>query len=74
MDIGQKHTSPDERTYQQTHPMGDQPIVWTNEPYGRMIYIGIGHSPAVWTDKNFAILVQDAVLWASGARADRKDR
>ena len=54
----------DEGTYRQTRPMGDHPIVWTNEKYGRMIYIGIGHAPADWADRNYGALVRDAILWA----------
>ena len=62
--------SVEESTYKQTRPMGDHPIIWCNEKYGRMIYIGIGHSPADWTDRNYATLVRDAILWA-GSKASR---
>ncbi len=54
----------DESTYKQTRPMGDHPIIWCNERYGKAIYIGIGHSPAVWSDLNYSTLVRDAILWA----------
>ncbi len=57
--------SVEEGTYKQTRPMGDHPIIWCNEKYGRMIYIGIGHSPADWEDQNYANLVRDAILWAA---------
>jgi uncharacterized protein len=62
--------SVDEGSYRQTRPMGDHPIIWSNEKYGRMIYIGIGHSPEDWVDRNYAALVRDAILWAA-SKADR---
>ncbi len=55
----------DEGTYKQTRPMGDHPIIWSNGKYGRMIYIGIGHSPADWADRNYSTLIRDAILWAA---------
>jgi type 1 glutamine amidotransferase len=58
----------DESTYQQNKPMGDHPIIWTNEHYRRMIYIGIGHDASLCTDKNFEVLVRDAILWAKSER------
>ncbi len=59
----------DEGTYKQTRRMGDHPIIWSNEKYGRMIYIGIGHSPADWEDSNYAKLIRDAILWAGSRPA-----
>jgi len=44
--------------------MGDHPIIWTNEKYRRMIYIGIGHDPSVFTNQSYVILLRDAILWA----------
>jgi type 1 glutamine amidotransferase len=55
----------DESTYQQNKPMGDHPIIWTNEHYRRMIYIGIGHDASLCSDKNFDVLVRDAIRWAA---------
>jgi type 1 glutamine amidotransferase len=55
----------DESTYKPNKPMGDHPIIWTNEKYRRALYIGIGHDPAACTDPNFAILMRDAILWAA---------
>jgi type 1 glutamine amidotransferase len=55
----------DESTYKQNKPMGDHPIIWTNENFHRMIYIGVGHSPTALTNLNFIILVRDAILWAA---------
>ena len=40
----------DETSYHQNKPMGDHPIVWVNEKFNRMIYIGIGHDPYLWGD------------------------
>jgi type 1 glutamine amidotransferase len=55
----------DEATYKQNIPMGDHPIIWTNENFRRMIYIGIGHSPDDLTDKNYVTLIHDAIVWAA---------
>jgi type 1 glutamine amidotransferase len=68
----------DEATYHQNKPMGDHPMLWTNPKFDRMVYIGIGHHVSMCTDRNFAILVRDAILWAQtkpapsapGARAN----
>lgn len=54
-----------ESTYQPNKPMGDHPIIWTNEAYDRMLYIGIGHDASMNTDPNFAILMRDAIAWAA---------
>jgi type 1 glutamine amidotransferase len=55
----------DESTYKPNKPMGDHPIIWTNEKYRRALYIGIGHDPTICDDQNFAILMRDAILWAT---------
>ncbi|MEN6338184.1 MAG: ThuA domain-containing protein [Phycisphaerales bacterium] len=55
----------DESTYKQNKPMGDHPILWTNEKYARVLYIGIGHAAALCDDGNFAVLMRDAILWAA---------
>ena len=55
----------DESTYTQNKPMGDHPIIWTNEAYRRAIYIGIGHDPYLFTDPAFCILLRDSILWAA---------
>ncbi|WP_413667744.1 ThuA domain-containing protein [Mucilaginibacter sp. Mucisp86] len=54
----------DESSYKQNKPMGDHPIIWTNERYRRMIYIGIGHDPSVFSNQSYVILLRDAILWA----------
>jgi type 1 glutamine amidotransferase len=54
----------DETSYKQNKPMGDHPIIWTNEKYRRMIYIGIGHDPSVFSNQNYVTLLRDAILWA----------
>jgi len=54
----------DESTYKQNKPMGDHPIIWTNERYRRVVYIGIGHDASLCTDPNYAMLVRNAILWA----------
>jgi type 1 glutamine amidotransferase len=55
----------DESTYKPNKPMGDHPIIWTNEKYHRALYIGIGHDPTICRDPNFAVLVRDAIRWAA---------
>lgn len=57
--------SADEKTYNQVKPMGDHPLVWTNEKFARMIYIGVGHDSSDWTNANYVNMVHDAVLWAA---------
>ena len=55
----------DESSYKQNKPMGDHPIIWTNEKFERMIYIGIGHDASAWENQYFNILLRDAILWAA---------
>jgi type 1 glutamine amidotransferase len=55
----------DESSYHQNKPMGDHPIIWTNERYKRMIYIGIGHDSSLCNDNHYTTLVRDAILWAA---------
>jgi type 1 glutamine amidotransferase len=54
----------DESTYKQVKPQGDHPLIWTNEKYQKMLYIGTGHDQSDWTNPNYLILVRDAILWA----------
>lgn len=54
----------DESTYHQNKPMGDHPLVWTNERFRRMIYIAVGHDPSALSNPNYAILLRDSILWA----------
>jgi len=56
----------DESTYHQNKPMGDHPIIWTNEHYRRMIYIGPGHDPSLLQDSTYATLLRNAIFWAAG--------
>jgi len=55
----------DEGTYQPKKAMGDHPIIWVNPQYHRMVYIGIGHDAALWSNDNYRVLVGDAILWAA---------
>jgi type 1 glutamine amidotransferase len=57
----------DETTYKQNKPMGDHPIIWTNERYRRAIYIGVGHDPSALTNEAYGILLRDSILWAASA-------
>lgn len=59
--------SVDESSYHQNKPMGDHPIIWTNERYRRMIYISPGHSPELLADHRYATLLRDAITWAATA-------
>jgi len=54
----------DESSYKQNKPMGDHPIIWTNEKFRRMIYIAIGHDPTALENKDYATLLRDSILWA----------
>jgi type 1 glutamine amidotransferase len=54
-----------ESTYRQNKPMGDHPIVWTNEKYERMIYIGVGHDASAVENPAFVTLLRDAIMWAA---------
>ncbi len=54
----------DESTYKPNHPMGDHPIVWTNERYRRMVYISLGHDPSILENKDYLRLLRNAILWA----------
>lgn len=64
----------DESSYQQKIPMGDHPLVWVNEDYQKAVYIGIGHSPLLCSDKNFETLLTNAILWAAGKLKENKPR
>jgi uncharacterized protein len=55
----------DETTYQQKKPMGDHPIVWTNERYRRAIYIGLGHDTTALENDAYRTLLRDSLLWAA---------
>ena len=61
----------DESTYKPNKPMGDHPMIWTNETYRRALYIGIGHDPTICTDPQFRHL--DARRHSVGSLA-RKNR
>jgi len=54
----------DESTYKPNKPMGDHPMIWTNEKYRRVLYIGIGHAAALCDDPVFSVLMRDAIVWA----------
>lgn len=54
----------DEASYTQKKPMGDHPLVWTNEKYSGTIYIGVGHDPSVFNNKDYVTMLRDAILWA----------
>ncbi len=55
----------DEATYNQNKPMGDHPIIWTNEKYRRAIYIAVGHDPSSLTNHAYSTLLRDSILWAA---------
>jgi type 1 glutamine amidotransferase len=58
----------DESTYKQNKPMGDHPLIWTNEKYN-MIYIGVGHDTSLCKNKDYLVLLRDAIAWtASNAK------
>ncbi len=55
----------DESSYHQNKPMGDHPVIWTNENYPRTVYIGVGHSPEVFASKDYTTLLQNAIRIAA---------
>ena len=64
----------DESSYTQNKPMGDHPMIWTNQKYARALYIGIGHDARACHNPHFAILMRDAIGWAaSPAKAAPSD-
>jgi len=45
---------------------GDYALAWTRHVgRGRVIYIALGHEPAVWSDDRFQTLVLNAISWAA---------
>src|SRR5579859_8060814 len=59
--------SVNESTYHQNKPMGDHPVIWTNDNYRRMIYISPGHDPELLRDPAYAGLLRDAIRWAASS-------
>ncbi|HXB08219.1 MAG TPA: ThuA domain-containing protein [Puia sp.] len=57
----------DESTYHQNKPMGDHPVIWTNQRFRRMIYISPGHDPELLRDPSYAGMLRDAVRWAASS-------
>jgi type 1 glutamine amidotransferase len=43
--------------------MGDHPIAWTSERYGRMLVAGFGHDPSVYRDPNVRQMLRNAIRW-----------
>jgi len=64
----------DESTYLPKKPMGDHPVVWSIEKYGRAIYIQMGHDAGVFRNPAFTTLIRDAVLWAGSGTPRKKAR
>ncbi|GGB03928.1 hypothetical protein GCM10011511_29080 [Puia dinghuensis] len=59
--------SVDEGTYHQNKPMGDHPVIWTNQRFRRAIYISPGHDPELLQDPAYAGLLRDAIRWAASS-------
>src|SRR5258708_15156146 len=53
----------DEATYQQNKPMGDHPIVWTNERYRRISSHAPSHRPPSRAQPAYTIALSDARLY-----------
>lgn len=45
--------------------MGDHPFVWTNDQYGRMLIMGFGHEPDIYSDPNVRTMLKNAIVWAA---------
>ncbi len=58
----------DESTYKQAIVMGDHPLVWTNEKFPKTIYIGIGHDPSVFENKDYVMLLNNSIQWAGSKK------
>lgn len=54
----------DESTYTPLKRQGDHPIIWSNEDFPKMIYLGVGHDVSCWSHAQYLLLVRDAILWA----------
>jgi type 1 glutamine amidotransferase len=50
----------------------DHAFVWTNDQYGRMMYAGFGHEPAIYGDVNVRTMLRNAILWAAETPAKAK--
>jgi type 1 glutamine amidotransferase len=47
--------------------MGDHPVIWTNEKMkARNIYFQMGHHPSLLDNRNYKMMLRNAILWASG--------
>jgi type 1 glutamine amidotransferase len=55
----------DESTYTQKIPMGDHPIIWTNEKFRRMVYICIGHDSSLCYNADYIKLLHNSIEWAA---------
>ena len=61
--------SVNENTYQPPSEirMGDHPVIWTNPSMpARNVYIFMGHSPELFSDRNFTMIFKNSILWAMG--------
>ena len=46
--------------------MGDHPIIWTNPSVrARNVYIFMGHSPDLFTNRYFTTVLKNAIFWAA---------
>jgi chitinase len=45
--------------------MGDHPFAWTNDQYGRMLLMGFGHEPDIYSDPNVRTMLKNAIVWAA---------
>jgi type 1 glutamine amidotransferase len=58
----------DEASYQPKSDitMGDHPVVWTNPNYkARNVYIFMGHSPGLFSNRAYTTLFKNAIFWAA---------
>lgn len=60
----------DESTYQPDSDIkmhGDHPVIWTNPHVkARNIYIFMGHSPVLFSNKAYTTIFRNAIFWAAG--------
>ena len=66
--------SVDEATYKPDTEikMGDHPVIWTNQNVrARNVYIFMGHSPDLFDNATYTMLVRNAIFWAAGQKLRR---
>ena len=49
--------------------MGDHPVIWTNDHFkSRNVYIFMGHSPDLFENEAYTILLRNSIFWAANRK------